>query len=341
MVLVSKRFAAAACSPELLRDVFVEEITSLPALRSLTAWLARHGQHARQLTCQDFECDHPAWPAAVAACLTAASAAGQLEELAFEADIRSTEWLAALPLLQYCSVRSNAGAELLVSPAISGLTALRSLELFGCPIVLDPDTRLPTTITKLDLIDSNESMPPQASVVRVKLTTAQHCIRGVCARHIALRTTAQCRGALGLNMTGSCLQVGKLPQLAQLKLSCCSYSEDGMDQIARLNGSLTRLELEAFEAMPSCLSAVTRLQYLRLDNSGQEPMDFELIDGALRQLQQLTYLVSAAQLVAVGGGHPTARCFVWPGLPSWPLRCFVRAAQLAACLIAPFLCCRK
>lgn len=138
------------------------EIASLPALHSLTAWLGRHGRHVRRLAYSDGgDDDHP-WLAAVARCITTAGTVGQLEQLTVDAGIRSTEWLAVMPSLRRCRIHNFALTELRIPPAISALTALRSLALAGEPIELDPETRLPTSITELELFQcSGEDMPQQ------------------------------------------------------------------------------------------------------------------------------------------------------------------------------------
>ncbi len=166
---------AAACDPELLREVDAGQLDGLWALRSLAAWLVRHGRHVRRLSLACYAEEHlPAdCAAALASCLVAAGAAGKLEQMKVSGRVGSTEWVAALPSLQHLSVRDTAGEQLRVSPALSGLTALRSLALGGYPVSLAARARLPAGITWLDLLgDGSTEMPPQASGAAALLTRA-------------------------------------------------------------------------------------------------------------------------------------------------------------------------
>lgn len=146
--LVCTRFAAAACSPELLRDLDLGTVNGLPAVRSLTAWLGRHSQQLRRLKLSCWsEAD------AVASCLAAAGAAGQLVELDDGSHIASTEWLGAMSSLRRLTLNAirGVGEELPISPAISALTALESLHLVGCGVSFQPGARLPACITRIKL----------------------------------------------------------------------------------------------------------------------------------------------------------------------------------------------
>lgn len=172
--LVSKRFAALSCSPELLRSVDVGRLIGVSAVQSLTAWLARHGKHVRELSfdCYDPYFGHRLWDvheeeavteAAVAACMTAAGTAGQLADLA-ASGIRSTDWLSALrSLRQLCLSSDSISVPLRISPAISSLTALTSLSLYGDPIAFEAGAQLPASIEELCLSDSKEGIDEQAS----------------------------------------------------------------------------------------------------------------------------------------------------------------------------------
>jgi hypothetical protein len=110
LALLSKRLAAAACSPELLRDVDVGVLDSLALLRSLTAWLARHGLHVRRLECNfDPVLSDSDAAVAIASCLATAGAAGQLEQLNLYSSFGSMEWLAAVRSLRRLKLVSHEG----------------------------------------------------------------------------------------------------------------------------------------------------------------------------------------------------------------------------------------
>ena len=156
--------------PELLREVDVGTLMGPPALRSLMAWLLRHGAHVRQLqfyAAPAMEVERSSAAATFMGCLVAAGAAGSLEELKTGGDMPSTEWLAAMrSLRRLLIVGSYAGGRPLpISPGISGLTALESLKLDSAvqPISFDAGARLPASITRLSLSDPGHQMPDQAS----------------------------------------------------------------------------------------------------------------------------------------------------------------------------------
>lgn len=146
--------------------VDASELESLIELRSLAAWLRRHGRHVRQLKCCfPSEGEGIDVATAVTSCLVAVGATGQLRELAVFGNIRSTEWLPAMRSLERLKLSDTEGEPLHLSPTISMLTALGSLELDGLPIRLDAAARLPPSITRLRLCDDGTSMPLQASGV--------------------------------------------------------------------------------------------------------------------------------------------------------------------------------
>ncbi len=169
---MSTRFAAAACSPELVREVTISRI-DVPILRFLAAWLVRHGRHVRTLRLWD---DH-SFPedeasaitaSAMATCLMAACGTGQLVELEVGMNLAAhTEWLAAARWLRHLRLFA---VPLHVSPAIAGLTALQSLELWG-ELEVEAGVQLPPSVTRLAVEgDDGDEMPPQVSVVAVIFT---------------------------------------------------------------------------------------------------------------------------------------------------------------------------
>ena len=75
-----KRFAALACSPELLQHVDTDVMGS-SAAHSPTAWLTRHRQHVHSLSFGIDEDTFEEDKSALVACLAAAGTAGGPEAL--------------------------------------------------------------------------------------------------------------------------------------------------------------------------------------------------------------------------------------------------------------------
>ena len=160
--LTCKRFAALACSPHLLREVKIKYAFP-PELHSLLAWLVRHGRHVCNLALKDVLEGEPesTIDGALAACLGAVGAAGQLEELSLDGYKLHTEWLPALRSLRHLRLD---GYPLHISAAIGGLPALGSLELRSNDVCFAAGARLPPTITRLHVEAGNdEEMPEQVS----------------------------------------------------------------------------------------------------------------------------------------------------------------------------------
>ncbi len=169
MALVSKRFAEAANSPELLREVDLSLYSDSLALQSLASWLARHGRHIRKLrfgedgyTDPSDEEDSTSEP--LATCLQTVCAHGQLQELDLAASAAfHTDWLSVARSLRRLSL---SGTLLHISPAIAGLTALQSLEL-DCALYFQDDAQLPASITRLadwdEAIDDDDIELPRVS----------------------------------------------------------------------------------------------------------------------------------------------------------------------------------
>lgn len=172
--LASRRFAALCNSHELLRELHFPAIWELRALHSLTAWLARHGRHAQQLSFtadRDEEnegvviVDESGMAEAVASCLAAAGTAGQLSELSVRlyGQPLHTEWLSAMRSLRRLTLGGD--NTLHISPAISGLTALQSLQINADALRFGAGSRLPAAITRLQLelgYEHLHDMPEQA-----------------------------------------------------------------------------------------------------------------------------------------------------------------------------------
>ncbi len=162
MALVSKRFAAAARSPELLRVVEVQ--SSLADMASFVPWLTRHGQHVRQLK---FVPNPRPWPladdeqicAALHSCLLALGAAGQLQELVLWCWFGDTDWLESILSLRRLQLYTR-GLGPPLSPALGGLTHLEELTL-SVEDQFEPDMRLPPSITCLEWIATSKPVPQQ------------------------------------------------------------------------------------------------------------------------------------------------------------------------------------
>lgn len=142
--LACRRFAALARSPLLLRKVEVWAY-SLAAMRSLLAWMVRHSRHIRRLTFLGYvgdDEDAGICAAAVATCLAAASAAGQLEELTARSLMLHTKWLPLVRALRRLSLTAEA------------------LEVDSSDISFAAGARLPASITCLAVLsDENTEMP--------------------------------------------------------------------------------------------------------------------------------------------------------------------------------------
>lgn len=189
--LVCRRLAAAARNPELLRELDVGELLNLAAVRSFTAFLAApnkfleeadpkpaYGQQLQRLklSCADGTAEGKARAAAaVTACLMQAGASGQLTELSAGGCIRGTEWLPAMRSLRRLELTAKSVGTtplritpLRILPAISGLTALGSLELSWYHISFEGGARLPPSITFLVIEDdyprNAHDLPEQASL---------------------------------------------------------------------------------------------------------------------------------------------------------------------------------
>lgn len=165
--LVSRRWHAAAHSPQLLADVLCPNADSR-RLESLTAWLPRHGQHVRSLdlSChpEDGESGPVTWQ--LAGCLQAfAAVAGSLERLSLSAQSEPglcvTPWAAALRRLVRLSLWADP-CTLRICSSLSGLTALTALTLSGTPVKIDAAVQLPPNVELLWFIDrQGEELPPQ------------------------------------------------------------------------------------------------------------------------------------------------------------------------------------
>lgn len=176
---MSKRFAAAACSPELLREAHLLYIQGLGNLHAAAAWLAQHGRHVRKLSFSARLAageDKSSATSALAACLAAAGAAGQLAELQMTCSA-PTDWLATMRSLRRLSL---AGDKLVVSPAIAQLTALQSLELKSQSglgsMTLQAGVSLPANLTRLCIANHAQEMPPRVGLCMVHWSCA--CLSG-------------------------------------------------------------------------------------------------------------------------------------------------------------------
>ena len=296
---------------------------SVPDAQSLTAWLARHGQHLQrlQIACSSY---NPANMAAVAACLETAGTAGQLVELSTGIGICSTEWLAAMPSLRRLKLSAPVWSYdwgfLQISPAINGLTALEHLDLEHSAFELEAGVRLPASITRVKLSwflrsgDEEEvgnacsqllpRMPMHAASLDtacgwLNYTAAQRMLACTCSSHSPRASCSVERSAApGLvqdeTYAGVLSHIAQLPQLARLELSEGFNGRLGtLSQLSRLSSSLTRLDV-LYSDVPPSLAALTRLQHLRVQHEPGPDESVGTIETSLPQLTQLTCLVRVA-----------------------------------------------
>ena len=156
--LVSKRFAALACSPELLRQLNVR-VRGLDGLASFLAFVSRHGGHVQQLKFSAVRKPAEATSATAAAataCLAAAGAAGQLTALEVHGIVPATHWLASMRALGSLCLHPFSGIGQPTTAALGMLTALQELQLFGSAASLEPGVQLPSSITWLHIARSED-----------------------------------------------------------------------------------------------------------------------------------------------------------------------------------------
>ena len=262
---MSKRFAAAACSPHLLRQVEVE--VSLAGMASFVPWLARHGQH---VWCLEFTPDRSAPDSeraatvkALAKHLPALGAAGQLQELQLWDWSASTGWLAAMQSLRRLTFSTwRALQPLHILAAVGQLTRLEHLHLERA-VAFDASVRLPPSITRLAIGDQSATMPAQ-----VRVSLGWHCLL-TCM--LAVIPTAEGPSPADSLRLSPFVQLTMLPNLQHLQLLAC-YSPDMLEALSALSG-LTRLEV--YSGMLFCMAAFTCLQ--RLDWSPGEDASCKLL----------------------------------------------------------------
>ena len=293
LALVSKRFAAAVCSPELLREVDVRP--RLTGMASFVRWLMRHRQHIWQLKCAPSRKvlggERGPITEALDSCLPALGAAGQLQELELTDWWGGMEWLASMRSLRRLVFHSRRQQP--VSPAaLTGLTRLEELLLLTAAR-FEPELRLPPSITWLELMRGRAAMPQQ-----VCDCPAWHVCSACCqCRSLRCRSTPQSYGVCfasfllrnAMLQLPHAPQVTQLPNLQRLAFVECRYTADSMGSLSALSGSLTRLQVEESVVSPS-LGTLTGLHHLQLEEYRSDSL--HAVNGALQALTQLTCLVS-------------------------------------------------
>lgn len=160
------------------------------ALGSFMAWLNDRGEHLQRLTleCSGNMAEGGAAAAAdLAACLSVAGAKGQLVELEATGCISSTRWLVTMRSLRRLVLRAQQqDSPLLVSPAISGLTALTSLCLNG-RITFPPGAALPASIQHVTLADDEHAAFPE--LVSACVAKLCYCLKQL---HFACNVCTSC-----------------------------------------------------------------------------------------------------------------------------------------------------
>lgn len=166
VMFVNRRWHAEAHAPLLLRRCMCS-CSEPQKLRSLAAWLKRHGQHVR---CLGLNFSPGATDTAICgreleALLAAITAAGQVQQLElhlrFTGGLRVASWGAQLRQLRslHLTIESS---DLRVSSSLAGLTAVTQLTLEGRTVSMDAAVQLPPNAEQLKLsCSSNDELPHQ------------------------------------------------------------------------------------------------------------------------------------------------------------------------------------
>ncbi|PRW51148.1 putative LRR receptor-like serine threonine- kinase [Chlorella sorokiniana] len=298
--LVSWRWHEAAHAPSLCRKVYCTTYGAA-SLKSLTAWLLRHGNHVRTLSLDSNEVeeeeearDSPPdeqGEQLLAGFFSACAAAGLLESLTIIHTNQALRplcigaWLLSLPRLQKLDLVCEDGLQLTCS--LHSLSALREMELITGYLHLVPSVHLPPQLTQLTFeVEADIVLPEQLNDLRMLNT---------------------------LLLSGAMLSAGSygfLERLPRLRCLHCRHSLAAPAGLSRLTG-LEELVLDAvheegdLDAALRPLTRLTTLALLGLEAAWQPPPS---VGGLSRQER-------ACFMPKIAAGMPAAPATALPAGP--------------------------
>ena len=307
-----RRWRQLVNSPPLLSSVALRlKFSGLPRLRSFCQWvLLRASQHVTlldlaleqllgdnrgQLLGADAGESMGPLAAAVTACGAARSLRLKFSSPALNLTFDCTSWIAALHSLRRLAIEVEGDLNLMVS--LQPLTALQELTFVCHAVQLPPEARLPPSLTKLGFLAAYQvgSMPDQ--------------VRPPCLQ--CVHRMQACNGSgnhQSQNMPDPPpwpLPAARLQLTALTRLHSLCLKRPDNDWGAVYNeltalSSLRWLELVWCAHLPPCLSQLTRLEALTLEDDGSCHIhggtaveDIESIVQAVSQLTNLTHLALA------------------------------------------------
>lgn len=275
--LVCRRWHRCAHAPEVYREVKVEieldrrwtNALGLERQRcklsAVFAWLARHGQHLRQLS---LELRNHGWAERemerlLAQRIAAAAAAmPQLQQLYLAwNDAAKIRWAGELPpSLQQLGLYVRFDDKLRICSSMGGLTQLTLLSLSASVIQIDQRVRLPSSIRTLAQYgNQGRGLPPQASckpAAKWSFGSKAVSMPGSLF-HCPLPTVPACPLLL-LPLAGLRVQLSTLTRLDTLVANACNV--DGLSA-SSATGQLSFLQLYSVQ-WRECIGDLTGLQHL-------------------------------------------------------------------------------
>ena len=291
--LLQQAVFARSGQPELLR------------LRSFCEWLLlRASQHVPRLT---ILLDYPVAGEAdettsLAVAAATACRAGLTElhlQLRAPRPFACSSWLATLRGLRRLTIEAYHGV--VVTASLQPLAALERAKLEGVPnISLLSTARLPGSLTQLyfEELGTGESLPTQVPPPHV------HACRHASAASLQPRhhPDAACNPACRI-----CMQMAALAGLHSLGLGRATMGHNGYAMLTSFS-SLRQLALSSLSHLPACMSLLTGLEALSINDPGwlaQQDEDVAASMEAVGQLTNLTHLALADYVHAPGPGFLT------------------------------------